>query len=256
MYSRGVLSAALLVLTFASGAVSSDAAREAADLAHRSELEYDLGHAEEALNDLERAYLLDPRPGLLFNLGQAQRMLKHWEQAATAYRSYLRRRPDAANREEVLQLIEEMMEQAASSPEPRPQSPSPTGAPRPPVAPAATPTPAAPPPPARAPVAAPPVEPAPPASMDGTATAPAQASGSSAWPWIFGATALVAAGVSAWGWVQVSSFESLRGSSSIPSPTPAAQAQSSQSAASTGETVGIIGLVAVGGLAAGVVLTW
>jgi tetratricopeptide (TPR) repeat protein len=247
LYSAGVLAPALLALALA-GPVSSDAAREAADLAHRSELEYDLGHAEEALHDLERAYLLDPRPGLLFNLGQAQRMLKHWEQAATAYRSYLRRRPDAANREEVLQLIEEMMEQAAVAPEPRPQSSAP--APR-----AAVPSQATPPTAAPAPArTVPPLraEPAPAAAVE----APGETSGGSAWPWIFGATALVAAGVSTWGWIQVSSFESLRGSSSLSTPTPAGQAQSAQSSASVGEAVGIIGLVGVVGFGTGVILTW
>ncbi len=252
--------AALIALTLM-GQVSSDSAKEAADLAHRSELEYDLGHAEEALRDLERAYLLDPRPGLLFNLGQAHRMLKHWEQAATSYRSYLRRRPDAANREEVLQLIEEMMEQAAAAPEPRAptsaQRTAPTpAAPRPAPAPAVRPAPAT-----AAPAAA--TSPAPAADSAGsswaegtTSTAPPPSSGSSAWPWIFGATALVAAGVSTWGWIQVANFESLRGSSSLSTPTSAAQAQSAQGAASVGEAVGIIGLVAVAGFGTGVVLTW
>jgi hypothetical protein len=77
--------------------------------------------------------------------------------------------------------------------------------------------------------------------------------GSRVWPWVFVGTAALAAGVSTWGWIQVSSFESLKNPSTVVS---VAQAQSSHSAASTGEAVGIIGLVAVAGLATGAVLTW
>jgi hypothetical protein len=76
------------------------------------------------------------------------------------------------------------------------------------------------------------------------------------WPWVFGGAAVVAAGFSTWGWIEVSSFESLKGSSSLAKPISAAQAQSSQSSAAVGETVGIIGLVALAGFGTGVGLTW
>jgi hypothetical protein len=79
---------------------------------------------------------------------------------------------------------------------------------------------------------------------------------SGAWPWIFGVTAVAAIGVSVWGWVQVSSFESLKSSSSPTNLVSPAQAQSSQSSASVGETVGIITLIAAAGLTTGLVLTW
>src|SRR5208282_37788 len=112
-------------MLIAPGQVSADAAREAQMLAHRSALEYDLGHAEDALRDIEHAYLLDPLPGLLFNLGQCHRKLEHWKQAQEAYQGFLRYRPNAPNRETVLKLIEEMKrgQLAAAVPElaaPRP----------------------------------------------------------------------------------------------------------------------------------------
>ncbi len=99
--------------------------------------------------------------------------------------------------------------------------------------------------------AAPPATVAPPVAVQ--AEAPKR---SGAWPWIFGVAAVAAAGVSVWGWVQVANFESLKSSSSLAAPLSPAQAQSAQSAASVGEPVGIVALVAVAGLATGVVLTW
>ncbi|HUB07054.1 MAG TPA: tetratricopeptide repeat protein [Myxococcales bacterium] len=99
---------ALLALTLAQPRVSPAAEREAKELARRSQLEFDLDHAAAALRDIERAYLLDPLPGFLFNLGQCHRKLGHWEQAETSYRNYLHYRPEAPNREIVLQLIEEV----------------------------------------------------------------------------------------------------------------------------------------------------
>jgi tetratricopeptide (TPR) repeat protein len=88
--------------------VSRHAEQEARELARRSQLEYDLDHAEAALRDIERAYLLDPLPALLFNLGQCHRKLGHWEPAETAYRNYLRYRPDASNRKLVLELLDQV----------------------------------------------------------------------------------------------------------------------------------------------------
>jgi tetratricopeptide (TPR) repeat protein len=97
-----------LALAAPSSNVSPAAELEAKQLAHTSQLEFDLGHFEEALRDVERAYVLDPLPGLLFNLGQCHRQLKHWEQAETAFRSFLRYQPNAPNRQVVLNLIKQM----------------------------------------------------------------------------------------------------------------------------------------------------
>ena len=77
-------------------------------LARRSIVEYDAGEFEKALVDATRAYELAHVPGLLFDLGQCHRALHHWEQAAFFYRGYLRGKPSARNRAEVLGLIAEM----------------------------------------------------------------------------------------------------------------------------------------------------
>jgi tetratricopeptide (TPR) repeat protein len=97
----------VLIAMLAAGA-SPDSTREAQRLAHQSTLEYDVGNFQAALEDVKRAYLLDPRPGLLYNLGQCHRALKHWDQAEFFYRNYLHRSPTAPNRVGVQQLIAEM----------------------------------------------------------------------------------------------------------------------------------------------------
>ena len=88
---------------------STDQARA---LTRRSILEYDTGHYVQALADIERAYELDPRPALLFNLGQCHRALGHHREAALVFKSYLRALPDAKNREQAADLCAQMSELA------------------------------------------------------------------------------------------------------------------------------------------------
>ena len=80
-----------------------------AALAHRSMVEYDLGQFDKALEDASRAYELEPRPELLFNLGQCHRALGHWQQAEFFYRGFLRQRPDTEERPRVEKLIDKMV---------------------------------------------------------------------------------------------------------------------------------------------------
>jgi tetratricopeptide (TPR) repeat protein len=220
-----VLPAAFLALALATpqAEVSPAAAQEAKELAHRSQLEYDVGSAEDALRDVKRAYLLDPLPGLLFNLGQCQRKLKHWEDAEIAFRNYLRYRPDAQNRETVLALIDEMQrERLKAAPPPLPV-PARTVAASPPASPAKLPAQAAPTP---APVAHAPAPAAPALSAAGglgpAAPAPAKTdlladawgeeapkpSKPHALAWIFVATGIAAAVVATIGAVDVAQYQS------------------------------------------------
>jgi tetratricopeptide (TPR) repeat protein len=96
----------------------------AADLARRAMVEYDAGEFEKALQDATRAYEIDPRPELLFNLGQCHRALGHWKQAEFFYRGFLRQRPDAEARPKVEKLIAKMVdkqeEEAAAAPKTEP----------------------------------------------------------------------------------------------------------------------------------------
>ncbi|MHB8418070.1 MAG: tetratricopeptide repeat protein [Myxococcales bacterium] len=80
---------------------------EARQLSRRSIVEYDAGDFEKALADITRAYELDPRPGLLYNLGQCHRALEHWKKAKFFFQGYLHQLPDAPNRKTVRRLIAE-----------------------------------------------------------------------------------------------------------------------------------------------------
>jgi tetratricopeptide (TPR) repeat protein len=69
---------------------------------------YDLGHYDEAVKEYEAAYRAKDDPALLFNIGQAYRGLGDAQAAIRAFRSYLRRLPDAPNRAEVESRIAEL----------------------------------------------------------------------------------------------------------------------------------------------------
>lgn len=97
-----------LVWTLALGASPAEQA-EARDLSRRSIVEYNGGEFEKALADIQRAYDLDPRPGMLFNLAQCHRGLEHWKKAKFFYEGYLREFPDAPNRKSVRALLDEVV---------------------------------------------------------------------------------------------------------------------------------------------------
>jgi tetratricopeptide (TPR) repeat protein len=68
---------------------------------------YKLGKFDDALAEYSKAYELFPAPPILFNLGQCQMHLQHWERAIFFYEGYLRARPDAGNRAVVEDLLRE-----------------------------------------------------------------------------------------------------------------------------------------------------
>jgi tetratricopeptide (TPR) repeat protein len=74
----------------------------------RGTKEYDLGHYAEAVKEYEQAYRAKPHPELLFNVGQAFRGLGDADNAIRAFKSYLRRLPDAPNRSQVEERIAEL----------------------------------------------------------------------------------------------------------------------------------------------------
>jgi tetratricopeptide (TPR) repeat protein len=90
---------------------ASDDKRRAKALYDAGVRKYNLSEFQTALVDFKSAYELHPDPALLFNIGQCHRMLGHAQEAAYAYRAYLRELPDAPNREEVERLRAAMEQQ-------------------------------------------------------------------------------------------------------------------------------------------------
>jgi tetratricopeptide (TPR) repeat protein len=104
----GVLVLALVVCTPTAHASPGDAMQEAKDHYDRGMAHYELGEFTAAVEEFKAAYALSQAPGLLFNLAQASRLGKDYEQSLHFYRAYLRARPDAANRDDVEKRIAEL----------------------------------------------------------------------------------------------------------------------------------------------------
>jgi tetratricopeptide (TPR) repeat protein len=69
---------------------------------------YDLSEWDQALVEFKEAYRQMPDPSFLYNIAQCHRRLGHGEDALTFYRTYLRRAPEAVNRDEVERRIAEL----------------------------------------------------------------------------------------------------------------------------------------------------
>ena len=76
---------------------------------------FDTGRFDEALGEYQKAYDAKPLPDFLFNIGQCYRNLGDYDAAVFSYRKYLKLAPDAANREQVEQLIRDLEARKAQS---------------------------------------------------------------------------------------------------------------------------------------------
>lgn len=146
------------LVCIAAAAPSLARADEAADKARGKAVwregvkDYDLGDFDAAIKKFEAAYQIFPNPDILFNLGQAHRKTKTYERAIHYFRTFLRYKPNAPNRDVVEQLIAELdgliAAQKASNerppdtvhtPPPPPAAPSPAAPAPAPAQPAETP---------------------------------------------------------------------------------------------------------------------
>src|SRR5215472_13975925 len=77
---------------------------------------YNVASYPQAIDSFRRAYLLDPRPSLLYDIAQAYRLTgpSGCDNALQFYRSYLREEPDAPDRASVLTQVRAMEECARS----------------------------------------------------------------------------------------------------------------------------------------------
>lgn len=92
-------------------ATTEDAKKaEAKALYEKGLSHYNLGEFDQAIEAFRKSYALTNAPGLLFNIAQAFRLKKDYEQAVYFYQTYLRLKPDAPNRADVEARIKEMEE--------------------------------------------------------------------------------------------------------------------------------------------------
>jgi tetratricopeptide (TPR) repeat protein len=106
---------ALPVLTTATPAIAADPRDDAKALSKRAATAFAVAHFQEALDLYTQAYERFPVPALLFNLGQCNKNLGHFERALFFFQEYLRDKPDAANRPAVETLIAGAKKQLADA---------------------------------------------------------------------------------------------------------------------------------------------
>src|SRR5438270_12667914 len=104
-----VLSA--LALLFVTATAHADLAKARTHY-ERGTQAFNLQDFHTALEEFKQAYVEQPDPVFLFNIGQAQRQLGEYDAAAKSYRLYLANRPDAPNHDQVARLIDQMDEAA------------------------------------------------------------------------------------------------------------------------------------------------
>ncbi len=94
---------------WAAASAPRTAAAQARASFYRGQKAYNLGRFADALEAYTEAYRLDPRPAMLFNLGQCHRLLGNSERALFFYNRYLSQFPGVApNDATVRGLIAEM----------------------------------------------------------------------------------------------------------------------------------------------------
>ncbi|HUS66810.1 MAG TPA: hypothetical protein VMZ28_19870 [Kofleriaceae bacterium] len=104
----------VLVLLAALAALARPARAESASAkevrAHydRGMARYAVGDFEGAIGSFKQAYELSRAPGFLFNLAQASRLARKHADALHFYRTYLRLRPNAANKRDVQAFIAQL----------------------------------------------------------------------------------------------------------------------------------------------------
>jgi tetratricopeptide (TPR) repeat protein len=95
---------------------ADDPAERAAKRAYeRGKKLFNLQKFDEALDQFQKAYDAQPIPDFMFNIGQCQRNLGDFDAAIFSYKKFLKLDPEAPNREQVEQLIQELEDKKAKN---------------------------------------------------------------------------------------------------------------------------------------------
>jgi tetratricopeptide (TPR) repeat protein len=99
----------LCLLAFVRVAHADDPGERAAKKYYeRGQKLFNLQKFDEALEQFQKAYDAKPIPDFLFNMGQCQRNLGDYDAAIFSFKKFLKLEPDASNREQVEQLIDDL----------------------------------------------------------------------------------------------------------------------------------------------------
>ena len=105
---RTLLAVCFLLLTFARAHAEDPSERAAKRHYERGQKLFNLQKFDEALDQFQKAFDAKPFPGFLYNIGQCHRNLGDYDAAIFSFKRYLKLEPEADNREQVEELIEEL----------------------------------------------------------------------------------------------------------------------------------------------------
>jgi tetratricopeptide (TPR) repeat protein len=103
-----LLAVLAVVLSVRVAAADDTATRTAKRHFERGQKLYALTKFREALDEYQQAFDARPIPDFLFNIGQCYRNLGDYDSAIFSYKKYLDATPDAPNRAQVEQLIDDL----------------------------------------------------------------------------------------------------------------------------------------------------
>jgi tetratricopeptide (TPR) repeat protein len=110
----------LIVLVALASTALADSKTEAKQHMDAAAVAYKMGHFDETLVELEKAYALDPRPELHYSIGQVYVKLDRCSDAIGAYERFLATGPSPDRAELANQAIEVCKTQLAARPAPTP----------------------------------------------------------------------------------------------------------------------------------------
>lgn len=113
---RTLIAVCFLLLAFSRGAYAEDPGERAARRHYeRGQKLFNLQKFEEALDQFQKAFDAKPFPGFLYNIGQCHRNLGDYDAAIFSFKRYLKLEPEADNREQVEELIDELEQKKAEA---------------------------------------------------------------------------------------------------------------------------------------------
>lgn len=108
--------AALAVTLACARAASAQAKPDVAALEASGNKHFELAEYDAAITDFKEAFRISDEPGFLYNIAQAYRLKRDCREAATFYKTYLRRVPSAPNATKIRERIAEMDKCAETQP--------------------------------------------------------------------------------------------------------------------------------------------
>ncbi len=111
---RTLLAICVLLLAFVRAAYAEDPSERTAKRHYdRGQKLFALQKFEDALDQFQKAFDAKPIPAFLFNIGQCQRNLGDYDAAIFSFKRYLKLDPEAENKDQVEELIDELEQKKA-----------------------------------------------------------------------------------------------------------------------------------------------